>query len=139
VDAHQFTVERGKVLEFARATRLAAADFEVEDASIPPTFLTAAALWRGPGNDPVADLGFAFDRILHAEEEYVFHGPPPQVGTTLTVLSSVGERWERTGSRGGRMRFCRIVSEFTDESGRLVAEQRSTVVETGVATGGGGG
>jgi hypothetical protein len=69
-------------------------------------------------------------RVLHGEEEYIFHGPPPRVGQTLSVLSRLDERWEKEGRRGGTMRFARIVNEFRDSTGALVAEQRSVVVET---------
>jgi hypothetical protein len=68
--------------------------------------------------------------VLHGEEEYVFHGPPPKVGQTLTVEAKLGEQWEKEGKRGGTMRFARVINEFRDADGRLVAEQRSVVVET---------
>ena len=69
-------------------------------------------------------------RVLHGEEEYIFHGPPPRAGQTLTVEARLGERWEKEGKRGGTMRFARVINEFRDAAGNLVAEQRSVVVET---------
>jgi hypothetical protein len=86
--------------------------------------------WEPSAESKFAELGFDMRRVLHGEEEYVFHGPPPKVGQTLTVEAHVGDRWEKEGKRGGTMRFARIVTEFRDAAGALVAEQRSVVVET---------
>ncbi len=99
---------------------------------IPPTFLTHARLaWEPLEMSPVLDLGFDLGRLLHGEEEYVFHGPPPRAGQTLHVTSRMGDRWEKQGKRGGVMRFAKIVSDFRDESGELVATQTTTLLETG--------
>jgi hypothetical protein len=38
--------------------------------------------------------------------------------------------YEKQGKRGGTMTFAVMVTEFRDESGRLVAEARMTGVET---------
>ena len=124
-------LERGKVREFARATYSRDPAYQGPDAIIPPTFLTHARLaWEPRDQAQIEQLGFDLRRILHGEEEYVFHGPPPAIGQTLTVETRTEERWEKEGKRGGTMRFARIVNEFRDAGGRLVAEQRSVVVET---------
>jgi hypothetical protein len=60
--------------------------------------------------------------MLHVEQEYVFHGPPPQVGVVLTGTSRIAATWEREGRRGGNMMFASVTTEFRDEAGRLVAE-----------------
>ena len=72
-------------------------------------------------------------RVLHGEEEYGFLGPPPRAGQTLTVTSRLGDQWKKEGKRGGVMRFATIVNEYRDAAGDLVAEQRTTVIETGKA------
>jgi hypothetical protein len=124
-------LERGKVREFARATQSRNPAYQGPDAIIPPTFLTHARLaWEPRDQGQIEQLGFDMRRILHGEEEYVFHGPPPTVGQTLTVETRSDGRWEKEGKRGGTMRFARIVNEFRDADGRLVAEQRSVIVET---------
>ena len=99
---------------------------------IPPTFLTTAQnFWADPSAArPVAALGFNLARVLHGEEEYEFFGPPPRAGQTLAVTSRIGDQWEKEGKRGGVMRFAKIVTEYRDSSGELVAEQRTTLVET---------
>jgi hypothetical protein len=68
--------------------------------------------------------------VLHAEEEFVFHGPPPTPGRALKVSTRLGSPYEKEGSRGGRLRFVEIVAEYRDADGTLVAEQKTTLVET---------
>lgn len=127
-------IERGKIREFARATKSRQPDYDAADAVIPPTFLTTAGnFWAPPGPGPMAELGFSLPRLLHGEEEYIFHGPPPQAGQTLTVSTRIADRYEKEGKRGGTMRFAVIVTEYRDVAGALVVEQRTTAVETAKA------
>lgn len=123
----EMTVERGKVREFATATFATADELRSGEVS-PPTFLVSSSFW----NDfsPVALAGFDRRRLLHGEQEYVFHGPPPEAGQRLQGQHRLAETYEREGKRGGTMRFAVVVTEFRDESGQLVAEQRMTLVET---------
>lgn len=124
-------IERGKIREFARAAKSKDVAYDGPQAVIPPTFLTTArASWAPAEESRSMDLGFDLRRVLHAEEEYVFHGPPPTAGQTLTATTRPGDRYEKEGKRGGVMRFAVMVTEFRDESGELVAEQRTTIVET---------
>lgn len=127
----EMPLEVGKVREFARATKSDNAAYHGEHPAIPVTFLTSARLvWEPREQSPLARLGMDMRRVLHAEEEYVFHGPLPRAGQSLQVQTRLEARWEKEGRRGGLMRFARVVSEFRDSDGALVAEQRSTVVET---------
>lgn len=125
-------VERGKIREFARATM--SADAEYLDAPVPvlpPTFLTTTSFWTPPGQSVFAKVKMDLRRLLHGGQEYTFHGPPPAAGTTLTVQTRVDDIYEKVGKRGGTMTFVITVTEFRDESGALVAESRSTAIETG--------
>jgi hypothetical protein len=128
--SYEIPIERGKIREFARAAQSRNPAYERPDAVIPPTFLTTAQNFWASGPSPVADLGFELARLLHGEEEYEFFGPPPGAGDVLTVESRLGRQWEKEGKRGGTMRFAQIVTEYRDSSGRLVAEQRTTAIET---------
>ena len=123
-------IEEGKVREFARSLHSNSAAHEGPDAVIPATLLTTALLWWAPEPNAYAALGFVQERMLHGEEEYVFHGPPPRVGDTLFGSSELVEQYEREGRRGGRMRFAKVRTSFYDKAGALVAEQRSTIIET---------
>jgi hypothetical protein len=53
-----------------------------------------------------------------------------RAGQTLTVTSRLEKTFEKLGRRGGVMRFGVVVNEFRDQADRLVAEQRTTIVET---------
>ena len=129
---YQFPIERGKIREFARATKSTNDAHQGPDAVIPPTFLTHAGLaWEPQELNAARELGFDLGRLLHGEEEYVFYGPPPRAGRTLSVTTRIGDQWQKSGSRGGVMRFAQIVREFRDETGALVATQTTTAIETG--------
>lgn len=127
----EMDVERGKVREFAHATYSSnPAYLEGEHPVVPPTFLTTATFWQEGDSNPWHLVAMDQQRGLHAEQEFVFHGPPPRAGTRLQCRSQIAEIFEKEGRRGGTMTFAVMVTEFRDESGRLVAESRLTGVET---------
>jgi hypothetical protein len=134
----RMVVELGKIREFAAATRATKPAYQGDpgDAPVaPPTFLMAAALWQGAESSPWHGVERNYERILHGEQEFVFHAPPPRAGTVLTGQSRIDRVYEKTGKRGGRMIFTDVVTDFRDESGRLVAESRNTSIETSQPTG----
>jgi hypothetical protein len=129
----ELVVERGKVREFARAVHaLDPAYLAVEAPVIPPTFLTTTFFWQEhvEGANPWERVAMSQERGMHAEQEYVFHGPPPRAGTRLVCKSRIERIYEKTGKRGGQLTFAVMVTEFYDPSGKLVAEARLTGVET---------
>jgi hypothetical protein len=127
-------IETGKIREFARATKSRnPAYFGDEGATTPATFLISSLLWQGPGSNPLRERNYA--RLLHGEQEFVFHGEPPRAGTKLTGQSRIDKLYEKEGRRGGTMEFTEIVTEFKDGSGRVVAESRSTTIVTSKAAG----
>jgi MaoC dehydratase-like protein len=129
----EMDVERGKIREFARAIRSDdPAYFTGEHPPIPPTFLAAMKFWQEvvPGSNPWELVRMDQRRGLHAEQEYVFHGPPPRAGARLRGQSRIESIHEKQGRRGGTLTFAVMVTELRDESGRLVAEARLTGVET---------
>ncbi|TSD40326.1 MaoC family dehydratase [Rhodococcus sp. KBS0724] len=135
--SYQFPVERGKIREFARAAHAGGNAYQGPDTVVPPTFLTTARLgWAPEGENPSTTLGFDVARVLHAEEEYIFHARPPRAGDLLTVTSRLGRQYEKQGRRGGTMRFAVTVTEFRNSEGDLVAEQHTTIVETGMPSDG---
>ncbi|WP_426512390.1 FAS1-like dehydratase domain-containing protein [Dactylosporangium sp. McL0621] len=124
-------IERGKIREFARATRSADPSYlDTEDPVVPPTFLTTAFFWQSGAADPWAAVAMDQQRGLHAEQEFVFHGPPPRAGDRLTGVSRI-ESVTRKEGRSGPLAFAVMVTEFRDGTGRLVATARLTGVETG--------
>jgi hypothetical protein len=133
--AFDLPVERGKIREFARATGSAAPEYlDDEQAPIPPTFLRTAAFWQPVGAvSPLSGAKLDLRRILHGEQEYLFFGPPPHAGQTLHVQPRLESITEKEGKRGGTMRLITVVEDFTDDDGNLVAQSRSTLVETAKA------
>ena len=70
----ELIVERGKLDEMARAVRA--------ERSPVPTFLTTIFHWERmcPGANPWHKVGMSEELGMHAEQEYLFHGPPPAEG-----------------------------------------------------------
>ncbi|MFF8955426.1 MaoC family dehydratase N-terminal domain-containing protein [Streptomyces sp. NPDC014894] len=129
--AYEFPVDHSKIREFAAAVKSEHPAHRAAAPVIPPTMLTSARLiWEDPERSITRLTGFDRSRILHGEEEYVFHGPLPRAGQTLHCDTRVTDRFEKPGKRGGVMKFAKLVTEFRDEHGVLVAEQNSTIVET---------
>jgi hypothetical protein len=128
-------LEPGKVREFARAVGADVCELAGPDddtLTVPATFLTILNFLEEPS--AIADeLGFDLSRMLHAAQEYEFHGRPPVAPSRLHARSRVEDRFEKTGRRGGRMRFAVRVTEFRDAAGELVATGRMTAVETRAA------
>lgn len=126
-------VERGKIAEFARAVMSEhPAHFEGERPVVPPTFLTTTFHWEAfvEGANPWPTVEMSQKRGMHAEQEYVFHGPPPRAGDKLTVQHRIDRIYEKQGRRGGALTFVEMVTEFRDAEGTLVAEAKMTAVET---------
>jgi hypothetical protein len=121
-------VERGKIAEFADAMLTDEPAYRGPDAIIPPTFLTSAARWAPPGVR--VDVGFERKRLLHGEQEYVFHAGLPAAGDVLTAQERIVDRFSKPGKRGGEMRFATVVTEYRDAAGTLIAEAKATFIET---------
>jgi hypothetical protein len=123
-------VERGKIHEHARATLADHPAYYGEEPIAPPTFLMTHLFWQElvEGANPWARVALDPRRGMHAEEELVFHGPPPRAGTRLTCRSRITEVSEKPG-RAGTLTFARMVTELRDETGALVAEAILTGVE----------
>ncbi len=133
-DPATMPIERGKIREFARACMSTSPEYlDAPTPVSPPTFLTTVNFWMGGGTSPLAQLDIDLRRLLHGGQAYVFHGPPPQAGTELTFQTRVDQIYEKAGRRGGTMTFVETVTEFRDAAGTLVAEARSTAIETGQA------
>ncbi len=124
-EPYALEVERGKAREFARAV---GGDLGA-DGVTHPTFLMTGVFWQGPESSPwPADREMG--RVLHGEQEFVFPHGPPRVGARLTGVSRVEGSEVKQGKRGGEMTVTRVLTEYRDDDGALVAEVRSTVIET---------
>jgi hypothetical protein len=127
---YDMQIEAGKLVEFARAVHAPIADADNPDVPMTPTFLsTASHFWEPTDAETISALGFDRTRVLHGQESFTFF-EPFSIGDTLRVATRLGDRYERTGRRGGRMRFATIIRSFHDLNGRIVAEQTTTLIET---------
>lgn len=130
---YRFVIEEGKVREFASAI-----GWRLDPGSepiIPPTFLGVAGRWWGytldePGQTDLSRIEIDRSLLLHAEEEYEFHGAPPRAGDEYAVRTFVKECYEKTGKRGGRLIFVVTETEYRNKEGGLAAIGRQTVVQT---------
>ena len=124
-------VERGKIGEFTRAIHTTHPAYEGPDAVIPPTFLSTTLHWdkRVADANPWALVQMSEERGMHAEQEYVFHGPPPRAGDRLHAQATITEIYDKESRSGSVLTFVKMVTEFRDDSGRLVAESILTGVE----------
>ncbi len=128
----RMVVEEGKVREFARAVKSSnAAYLQAPQATSPATFLASSAFWQRQEHSPWGNARLNWERILHGEQEFVFPGAPPAAGTVLTAEARIDRVYEKEGKRGGTMTLVEVVTEYRDGSGAIVAESRSTVIETG--------
>ena len=130
-------VEEGKVREFARAVKSSNPAYVADgpQPTSPPTFLASSTFWQGSESSPWGDTRLNWQRILHGEQEFVFPGPPPAAGTELTAQARIDRVFEKEGKRGGTMTFVELVTEYRDSTGAIVAEARSTIIETSQAPG----
>ena len=129
MDSFELRVELGKVREFARATKSAnPAYLEGEDPVSPATFLMTSAFWRDEAILPWMEADEHPERILHGEQEFVFHRSPPRAGAVLVGTSRVDRQYHKEGRRAGPMTVTEVVTEFRDAGGVLVAESRSTLL-----------
>jgi hypothetical protein len=131
-------VEEGKVREFARAVKSSNPAYLADGqppATSPVTFLASSVFWQGPDSSPLQGVKLNWARILHGEQEFTFPGAPPAPGTELTAQARIDRVFEKEGKRGGTMTFAEIVTEYRDGSGAVVAESRSTLIETSQAPG----
>jgi hypothetical protein len=90
---------------------------------VPPTFLTVAEFdVFGPiMDDP--ELALDFPRVVHSDQEYVWHRPLV-VGETLTVGSRIASIRERAGHG-----FLTIEVSLTAQDGEPVATTFATLLE----------
>lgn len=122
-------VERGKIYEFARATRNEDPACWEERPVSPPTFLTTQFHWATDAASDVAQLlHLDWARCLHASQEFEFTGPPPRAGTRLRGVSHIADVYAKDG-RASTLTFAVIATEFRDQSDHLVATSRLTLVE----------
>lgn len=140
VDEITFTVERGKVAEFARATytqdpvhtdKKAAAEAGFASEPATGTHVAVAGHHRDQ-RAVVARLGLELSRIVVGSVKWEYERPLV-VGDILTGIRTVIGDETKEGKRGGSMRVVTLQTKFRDENGLLVSRQQETLIERGQA------
>lgn len=136
-DGFTFPVEAGKVREFAKAVldddnpiywdAAYARSKGLKAPIVPPTFVQASSFWR-PAAPTAAERNLL--RVLHGEQEFDYLHPI-HVGDVLTVTTAKIEAFEKTGRRGGTMKFTVYETTYTNQHGQTCVKARSTTIETG--------
>ena len=134
-----FPIERGKIHEFADAILDDHPLYHDEDAAkaaglpsvvAPPTFSAAAAFFpteqagRGPGLGSM-DLRF----LLHGGQELTF-ARPIFAGDVLHAEPGETRSYEKSGKRGGTMKFVEIETRYRDAKGEIVLRVVNTLIQT---------
>jgi len=135
-----FPVERSKLAELARAFQETDTAWWDEQAArragfdgipVPPTVTTLADHWRSGGAIAAAiEIGADLARVLHGEAAWEYFAPI-ECGDELTGRARISGVSQREGKRGGTMTFVEIATDFTNQSGELVARRRDTLIERG--------
>jgi hydroxyacyl-ACP dehydratase HTD2-like protein with hotdog domain len=128
---YAFPVERGKVVEFARAvmseeaTQLDVGHARAEgfdDVVAPPTFSAVTSHWA----PPMTESRFDLRRVLAGGARWEYH-LPLVAGDEVTVQTHVVSVDHKTGRRGGMHLIVRE-STFTNQRGERAMSLRSTMI-----------
>ncbi len=130
-------VERGKIMEFARAILDDNPVYFGEDPPITPTFTMAQAHWPMPEGgagqgELFRKLGLDLLRVLHGGQEFEYLGEV-KVGDVLSATSKIADVYEKEGKKGGTLTFVVSETTFTNQRGEDVLISRSTIVQTSKA------
>ena len=122
-------LERGRIRQFAKAIYAFGQDYHQDPKPVvPPTFLIMSGyfygniLARAPNDSAFGSINEDFRTCADGGEEFVFHGPPPRAGETLTASTTMHDYQERQGRRGGRLRIYVTRTEFRSADGLHVAD-----------------
>ena len=136
---YEMDVERGHVRKFAHAMSAPLAEFvSGRNPVIPATFLVSTAYTWGysmerPRGTALQQIDHDLTVSLHAEEAFQFHGTLPRGGDRFICCASLEDVKVKSGGRGGDLTFLTMLTEYRDQQGKLVVEQRSTSVTTAQA------
>ncbi len=125
------TVERGKIMEFARSILDDNPVYYGADPPLPLTFAVTLAHWV-TASDNAGIEGLDLTRVLHGGHEFEYLGDI-HVGDTLTTRGAVVDVYEKQGSRGGLMTFVEAETVFSNQHGEDVLRTRSVLIETSQA------
>ncbi|MED4750925.1 MaoC family dehydratase N-terminal domain-containing protein [Brevibacillus choshinensis] len=116
-----FTVELGKVKEFARALGDPHPSYETGEC-LPPTFGTVIDFWSGDSSlSALLNLNMA--KVLHGGQEYEYVGKI-RPGDVITTEGEVENAYTKAG-----MNFFVVRKTYRNQNGETVLLSRSTIIE----------
>ena len=127
-------VEKGRLRFFARAIGETNPVYTDEKAAraaghrslpVPATFLTCL---EGEGRELLETLkvlNFDLGRILHAEQEFIYH-KMAYAGDTLTFETKVADVYDK---KDGALQFVVMQTRVTDQNGEHIADVRASLVQ----------
>jgi acyl dehydratase len=131
-------IERGKVMEFARAIKSenplhfdvgAANACGFADVIAPLTYSAASAHYNGgDAADLPRALGLDLARVLHGEERWSYVRPPV-AGETLHGIRTVAAAWRKPVRSGGAMTFVLTAVDYRDATGAPVLRDETIMIE----------
>ena len=136
----EFPVERGKIMEFAKAVcdpnpvykdRDYARGLGFPDAPAPVTFPLAFAHYMPSDNfvlEATQKLGMNVATSVHGETEIIYHRVVC-AGETLRGEARIGRIFEKEGRRGGKMTFVEMEVEFFGEDEKPAVLVRNTFID----------
>lgn len=136
VDRSRFTVERGKVAEFARATFAedpAHTDVEYvrslgfDDVLATATHVVVVGHQRD-ARETVSRLGLEHSRVVVGSVSWQYERPL-MAGDDLRGIRRVVDDQRKISGSGTSMRFVTLETVFTDERSVRVATQREVLIE----------
>ncbi|MFD0306909.1 MaoC family dehydratase N-terminal domain-containing protein [Streptomyces sp. NPDC127119] len=138
VDRVAFDVERGKILEFVRATRTddpvhtdpgLAAENGFSGTPATATHVVVAGHHRDQ-RAFVEKLGLELSRVVVGSVDWLYRRPLVAGDSLRGTRRVVGDE-TREGRRGGTMRLITLETAFVDGRGELAVIQREVLIERG--------
>jgi len=91
--------------------------------------MTIAHWTEGATSGGVRAVKLDMRRLLHGEQEFEYV-KPIHAGDVLRVRSRTRDVFEKQGSRGGKMLFVLMESEYRNPRDEVVAYSRNTLIMT---------
>jgi len=145
VATFSFPVERGAILQFARAIgdpnpvysdATYARQHGFIDVLVPPTFVMVGDAFdprypRRPrvSTEGVVAPGGPYDALLHVSQHFEYHRHVT-AGECLTVRRLAPREWTKQGRRGGTLGFEETVTQYVDTTGAVVVTATWTDVRS---------
>ena len=121
IDPYTYTVEKGKIKEFASAIGDEKEEY-MHGEIIPPTFPTVIEFWGGKSSSSEM-LGLNMSKVLHGEQAFEYLDDI-KIGDEITVNSMVEDVYTKAS-----MNFIVLKKEFVNQNNETVLISRSTIIE----------